>query len=150
MNWIPSFGGDSSDSISWYCQFTLLGFLNPANNNKPTEGNPSSAASALHLEETVFGVAPHLCSLKGRENNYTTAGVTRSSSQSRPAAPYLFAHADLHDSIIDERFSQVFVFLLLEALHVHPRPVNVLSNTHNWKWSLEMRLYKVFCHSNCN
>lgn len=40
---------------------------------------------------------------------------------------YLFAHADLHDSIVDERLPQIFVFLLLKALHVHPRPLDVFS-----------------------
>lgn len=33
---------------------------------------------------------------------------------------HLFTHADLHDGVADQRFSQVFVFLLLEPLDVFP------------------------------
>lgn len=33
---------------------------------------------------------------------------------------HLFAHADLHDGIADERLSEIMVFLLFEPLNVHP------------------------------
>lgn len=33
---------------------------------------------------------------------------------------YLFTHADLHDGVADQRFTQVFFLLLLEALNVIP------------------------------
>lgn len=39
---------------------------------------------------------------------------------------YLFAHPDLHHSVVYEGFTQIFVFLLLEALHVHQAPLNML------------------------
>lgn len=46
---------------------------------------------------------------------------------------YLFTHADLHDGIADERFVQIFIFLLLEAFDVLPGclyklPVDAITN----------------------
>lgn len=43
------------------------------------------------------------------------------------AVLYLFAHADLHDSIVNECFPEIFVFQLLKALHVHPCFFNMLA-----------------------
>lgn len=93
-------------------------------------------ASASHLEETFFGIAPHLNSLH-RERRcknpfiMTTTSVSWEPSDVWRALVYLLAHADLHDGVVNECFPQVFVLLLLEALYVHPRPFNMLpARTH--------------------
>lgn len=83
-------------------------------------------ASTLHLEEAFFGIAPHLYSLQGQGRNkhfYLEYDKATGSC----AALYLFAHADLHDSIVNECFPQISVFLLLKAVHVHPSLFNMLS-----------------------
>lgn len=41
--------------------------------------------------------------------------------------PHLFTHADLHDSITDESFFEVTVFLLFKPLNVHPSTLHKLS-----------------------
>lgn len=67
-----------------------------------------------HLQEAFSGIAPHLYSLQGvrriKPGNW---------ARSCAVARYLFAHADLHDGVADESFSQISVGLLFKALHVH-------------------------------
>ncbi len=112
-------------------------------------GNPLYMASTLHLEETFFGIAPHLYSLQRvRRNTNTfitnmTTMVVLQTSDSWCAALYPFAHADLHDSVVDERFPQIFVFLLLEALHVHPRLFNMLSAVKQIKLRTHTKMAKL-------
>lgn len=47
--------------------------------------------------------------------------------EKKEAELHLFAHADLHDGVADQRFPQVFVFLLLEPLDVFPGRSHELS-----------------------
>lgn len=60
-----------------------------------------------------------------RTNEAGHGGRIRQPSDSSLAALYLFAHADLHDGVVDERLPEVFVFLLLETLHVQPGLFNM-------------------------
>lgn len=87
-------------------------------------GNKSFSVS-LHLEETFFGIAPHLYSLQGEGRNKHFNSENDESCTC--AALYLLAHADLHDRVVDECLPQISVFLLLKALHVHPGLFNMLS-----------------------
>lgn len=84
-----------------------------------------------HFAETLLGIGPHLDSLKEREQNKDKSlkillECVSICNQVR-RSKYLFTHADLHDSIADERFVQVFVFLLLEAFDVLPGCLHKLS-----------------------
>lgn len=48
----------------------------------------------------------------------------------RIAALYLLAHADLHDGVVDQSFSQVPVRLLFEAPHLLTGFINVFPTAH--------------------
>lgn len=91
------------------------------------DGPPLNMALILHLEEAFFGIAPHLCSLQGQRRNKQCYSQCDNTTTCPCAALYLFAHADLHDSIVDECFPQISVFLLLKAVHVPPSLFNMLS-----------------------
>lgn len=91
-------------------------------------GNKSFSVS-LHLEEAFFGIAPHLYSLQEEGRNECFYSELDEATSCSCAALYLFAHADLHDCVVDECLPQISVFLLLKALHIHPGLFNMLSAT---------------------
>lgn len=82
-----------------------------------------------HFAETLLGIGPHLDSLKEKNKDKSLKIELEHVSVCNRVrrSKYLFTHADLHDSIADERFMQIFVFLLLEAFDVLPGCLNKLS-----------------------
>lgn len=83
-----------------------------------------------HFAETLLGIGPHLDSLWQKPSEGRGSATVRSRhthvkncalyGQDRGGELHLFTHADLHYGVADQRFTQIFVFLLLEPLDVFP------------------------------